>query len=86
MKTLKISINRTAEYIVIFKKIRNAFFLVRYILNKSENATPVLHTVQINFQAADVNKYRYIQTPIGLLIFEVIGHVYAVQCEELTLQ
>ena len=29
----------------------------------------VLHTVQINFQAVDVNKYRYIQTPIGLLIF-----------------
>ena len=37
--------------------------------------------MQINFQAVDVNKYRYIQTPIGLLIFEVIGHVYAVQCE-----
>ena len=35
--------------------------------------------MQINFQAMDVNKYRYIQTPIGLLIFEVIGHVYAVQ-------
>ena len=29
----------------------------------------VLHTVQINFHAVDVNKYRYIQTPIGLLIF-----------------
>ena len=39
------------------------------------------YTVQINFQAVDVNKYRYIQTPIGLLIFEVIGHVYAVQCQ-----
>ena len=23
----------------------------------------VIHTVQINFQAVDVNKYRYIQTP-----------------------
>ena len=45
----------------------------------------VLHTVQINFQAVDVNKYRYIQTPIGLLIFEVIGHVYIVQCEVLCL-
>ena len=44
---------------------------------------PVLHTVQINFHAVDVNKYRYIQTPIGLLIFEVIGHVYTVQCEVL---
>ena len=41
----------------------------------------VLHTVQIKFHAMDVNKYRYIQTPIGLLIFEVIGHNYAVQCE-----
>ena len=29
----------------------------------------VLHSLQINFQAVDVNKYRYIQTPIGLLIF-----------------
>ena len=29
----------------------------------------VLHTVQINFHGVDVNKYRYIQTPIGLLIF-----------------
>ena len=29
----------------------------------------VLHTVQINFHAVDVNKYRYIETPIGLLIF-----------------
>ena len=29
----------------------------------------VLHTVQINFHAVDVNKYRYIQIPIGLLIF-----------------
>ena len=29
----------------------------------------VLHNVQINFHAVDVNKYRYIQTPIGLLIF-----------------
>ena len=43
----------------------------------------VLHTEQINFHAVDVNKYRYIQTPIGLLIFEVIGHVYPVQCEVL---
>ena len=32
-------------------------------------AHTVLHTVQINFQAVDVHKYRYIQTPIGLLIF-----------------
>ena len=29
----------------------------------------VLHTAQINFHAVDVNKYRYKQTPIGLLIF-----------------
>ena len=43
----------------------------------------VLHTVQKNFHAVDVNKYRYIQTPIGLLIFEVIGHVNTVQCEVL---
>ena len=43
----------------------------------------VLHTVQINFHAVDINKYRYIQTPIGLLIFEVVGHVYPVQCEVL---
>ena len=33
------------------------------------NINTVLHTVQINFHAVDVNKYRYIQTPIGLLIF-----------------
>ena len=39
----------------------------------------VLHTVQINFHAVDVNKYIYIQTPIGLLILEFIGHVYTVQ-------
>ena len=39
--------------------------------------------MQINFHAVDVNKYRYIQTPIGLLIFKVIGHVYPVQCEVL---
>ena len=32
-------------------------------------AFKVLHTVQINFHAVDVNKYIYIQTPIGLLIF-----------------
>ena len=32
-------------------------------------ATSVLYTVQKNFHAVDVNKYRYIQTPIGLLIF-----------------
>ena len=43
----------------------------------------VLLTVQINFHAVDVNKYRYIQTPIGLLFFEVIGHVYTVQCDVL---
>ena len=43
--------------------------------NRTENTT-VVHTVQINFQAVDVNKYRYIQAPIGLLIFEVIDHVY----------
>ena len=43
----------------------------------------VLAIQQINFHPMDVNKYRYIQTPIGLLIFEVIGHVYAVQCEVL---
>ena len=36
--------------------------------------------MQINFHAMDLNKYRYIQTPIGFLIFEVIGHVYSVQC------
>ena len=42
--------------------------------------------MQINFQAVDVNKYRYIQIPTGLLIFEVIGHVYAVQCEVLLLK
>ena len=45
---------------------------------------PVLHTVQISFHAVDVNKYRYIQTPIGILIFEVIGHVYTEQCEVLS--
>ena len=39
--------------------------------------------MQINFHAVDVNKYRYIQTPIGLLFFEVAGHVYTVQCEVL---
>ena len=38
--------------------------------------------MQINFHAVDVNKYRYKQTPIGLF-FEVIGHVYAVQCKVL---
>ena len=27
------------------------------------------YTVQINFHPVDVNKYRYIQTPIGLLNF-----------------
>ena len=43
----------------------------------------VLHTVQIYFHTMDVNKYRYIQTPIGLLTFEAIGHVYTVQCEVL---
>ena len=29
----------------------------------------VLRTSQINFHTVDVNKYRYIQTPIGLFIF-----------------
>ena len=29
----------------------------------------VLHTVQINFHPMDVNKYRYIQTAIELLIY-----------------
>ena len=43
----------------------------------------VLHTVQINFHPVDENKKRYIQTPIGLLIFDVKGHVYSVQCEVL---
>ena len=42
--------------------------------------------MQINFHGEDVNKYRYIQTPIELLIFEVIGHVYPVQCEVLLFQ
>ena len=42
----------------------------RYFFSFGERDTcSVLHTVQINFQAVDVNKYRYIQTPIGLLIF-----------------
>ena len=30
-------------------------------------------TVQINFQAMDVNKYMYIQNPIGLLIRDQAG-------------
>ena len=42
--------------------------------------------MQINLQAVDVNKYRYIQTPMRLLIFEVIGHVYTVQCEVLNFE
>ena len=33
------------------------------------DVTTVLHTVQINFHRMDVNKYRYIQTPIGILLF-----------------
>ena len=37
--------------------------------NLCNNYFTVLHTVQKNFQAMDVNKYMYIQTPIGLLIF-----------------
>ena len=40
-----------------------------YFDNYFEGLCTVLHTVQINFLAVDVNKYRYIQTPIGLLIF-----------------
>ena len=42
------------------------------ILDKAElsfSTDTVLHTVQINFHTVDVNKDRYIQTPIGLLIF-----------------
>ena len=38
----------------------------------------VLHTVQKNFHAVDVNKDRYIQTPIGLLIFW--GYRSCLQC------
>ena len=37
--------------------------------SKKKDYSSVLHTVQINFHAVDVNKDKYIQTPIGLLIF-----------------
>ena len=38
-----------------------------------------LHTVQINFQAVDVNKdFSWV-----IDFFEIIGHVYAAQCEVL---
>ena len=40
----------------------------------------VLHTEQVNVHPVDVNKDRCIQTPIVLLIFEDIGHVYSAQC------
>ena len=39
------------------------------LMDCSNKQGTVLHTVQINFHTVDVNKYRYIQTPIGLLIF-----------------
>ena len=44
-------------------------FFLGIRLNSLLEITAVLHTVQKNFHAVDVNKYRYIQTPIGLLIF-----------------
>ena len=59
------------------------FLSEMHLSNNMGTKKSVLNTVQINFHAVDVNKYRYIQTPIGLLIFEFIGHVYAVQCEVL---
>ena len=43
-------------------------FISRIITTFEILKQSVLHTVQINFHAVDVNKYRYIQTPIGLLI------------------
>ena len=45
---------------------------------KWPEASSVLHTVQINFHAMDENKSRYIQTPIGLLIF--LGYRSCLQC------
>ena len=42
----------------------------------------VLHCAD-KLPSSGEKKYRYIQTPIRLLIFEVIGHVFAVQCEVL---
>ena len=40
----------------------------------------VLDTVQINFHAMDVNKYRYIQTHRIIDFLRFIGHVYIAQC------
>ena len=50
-------------------KAKQIFFLISAITLKICQKHTVLHTVQINFHTVDVNKYRYIQTPIGLLIF-----------------
>ena len=38
----------------------------------------VVYTALFYFHTVDVNKYRYIQNPIGFLIFVEKGHVYPV--------
>ena len=54
-------------------------FRTHWIQRKQPIYEPVVHTAQFYFHAMDVNKYRYIQNPIGVLFFEEKGYVYPVE-------